>query len=122
MNLGALDAALRAFFTELDPRLARSTTAMTFSEFGRKAHANGSRGTDHGTASALFLVGEQVNGGFHGSHPSLDDLDQWDDLAFTVDFRSVYATVLGTWLGADARSILNGSFGALPLFATGPVQ
>ena len=122
MNLAALDAALRAFFAELNPGLARSTIAMTFSEFGRKAHANGSRGTDHGTASPLLVVGEQVNGGFHGSHPSLDNLDQWDDLAFTVDFRSVYATVLGSWLGADAGGILNGSFGALPLFATGPMK
>jgi uncharacterized protein (DUF1501 family) len=122
MNLAALDTALRAFFTELDPGLARSTVAMTFSEFGRKAHANGSRGTDHGTASPLLVVGEQVNGGFHGAHPSLDNLDQWDDLGFTVDFRSVYATVLSGWLGADADSILNGSFGALPLFATGPMR
>ena len=122
MNLGALDAALRAFFTELDPGLARSTIAMTFSEFGRKVHANGSRGTDHGTASALFVVGEQVNGGFHGNHPSLDNLDQWDDLAFTVGFRSVYATGLSGWLGADDTTILNGTFGALPLFATGPMS
>jgi uncharacterized protein (DUF1501 family) len=121
-NLANLDGALRAFFGELSPALAHRTTAMTFSEFGRKAHANGSRGTDHGTASSMLLVGERVNGGFHGTHPSLDNLDQWDDLAFTMDFRSVYATVLGTWLGADPKAVLGSNFGALPLFSIGPMQ
>ena len=48
---------------------------MTFSEFGRRVHENGSRGTDHGAASCLFVAGPSVQGGVVGKHPSLADLD-----------------------------------------------
>ncbi len=62
---------------------------MTFSEFGRRVKENGSRGTDHGAASCLFVAGPSVNGGVVGKHPSLADLDD-DDLKFHTDFRRVY--------------------------------
>ena len=59
---------------------------MTFSEFGRRVQENGSRGTDHGAASCLFVAGPSVKGGVVGKHPSLADLDA-DDLKFHTDFR-----------------------------------
>jgi uncharacterized protein (DUF1501 family) len=78
---------------------------MTFSEFGRRVQENGSKGTDHGAASCLFVAGPSVKGGVVGKHPSLSDLDA-DDLKFHTDFRRVYATLLDGWLGCDSKAVL----------------
>jgi len=78
---------------------------MTFSEFGRRVQENGSRGTDHGAASCLFVAGPSVKGGVVGKHPSLADLDA-DDLKFHTDFRRVYATQLDGWLSCDSKAVL----------------
>ncbi len=85
---------------------------MTFSEFGRTVTENGRRGTDHGAAAPLFLLGGKVKNGLLGQHPSLDDLDQ-DALKHHTDYRSVYATVLGDWLGYDCQAILGERFPSL---------
>jgi uncharacterized protein (DUF1501 family) len=82
---------------------------MTFSEFGRRVLENGSRGTDHGAASCLFVAGPSVNGGVIGKHPSLADLDA-GDLKFHTDFRSVYATQLDGWLGCDSKAVLGANW------------
>jgi uncharacterized protein (DUF1501 family) len=82
---------------------------VLYSEFGRRVAANGSQGTDHGTAGNIFVAGATVNGGMYGDQPSLTDLSM-DDLKYNVDFRSVYATVLEGPLGADAEQVLGGSF------------
>ena len=82
---------------------------MTFSEFGRRVPENGSRGTDHGAASCLFVAGPSVKGGVVGKHPSLADLDA-DDLKFHTDFRRLYATLLDGWLGCDSKAVLGGNW------------
>ena len=51
-----------------------------------------------------------MKGGIYGSQPSLTDLDAAGNLKFTVDFRSVYATVLDRWLGSDSQAVLGGPF------------
>lgn len=84
----------------------RRVRLMTFSEFGRRVRENGSRGTDHGAASCLFVAGPSVKGGVVGKHPSLSNLD--DDLRFHTDFRRVYATLLDGWLGCDSTAVLGG--------------
>jgi uncharacterized protein (DUF1501 family) len=89
---------------------------MTFSEFGRRVAENGSRGTDHGTAAPVFVMGGGVKGGVYGAHPSLDALDN-GNLTFTTDFRSVYATVLEKWLKRPASGIVGSGFDQLPLLA-----
>jgi uncharacterized protein (DUF1501 family) len=86
---------------------------MTFSEFGRRVQENGSRGTDHGAASCLFVVGPSVKGGVVGKHPSLADLDA-GDLRFHTDFRRVYATMLDTWLGCDSKTVLGAKWDHVP--------
>ncbi len=78
---------------------------MTFSEFGRRVYENGSRGTDHGAASCLFVAGPSVKGGVVGKHPTLQDLDV-GDLKFHTDFRRLYATLLDGWLGCDSKAVL----------------
>ena len=65
-----------------------------------RVHENGSAGTDHGTAEPLFVLGGAVQGGLHGSYPSLATLDR-GDLVHTTDFRSVYASIIQSWLGAN---------------------
>ena len=76
-----------------------------YSEFGRRVAANASNGTDHGTASNIFVVGHSVKGGLYGEQPSLTDLDQ-GDLKYNVDFRSIYATLLEQTLGSEADQVL----------------
>ncbi len=113
--LTQLGDALKAFVDDLKAsgHLDR-VVIMTFSEFGRRVEENASTGTDHGTAAPLFVLGSRVQPGLAGSHPSLERLDR-GDLAFTTDFRSVYAAILKDWLAADAGKILGAPFPPLPI-------
>ena len=88
---------------------------MTCAEFGRCARENESRGTDHGTAAPHFVMGGRVNGGLLGAAPLLKELDANGNLPMNVDFRQIYATVLGRWWGMDAGPILGARFETLPL-------
>ena len=88
---------------------AERVVTLVFSEFGRRVKQNGSGGTDHGTAAPVFVIGAGVKPGVVGRHPSLVDLDQ-GDLKFGVDFRSVYASLLGDWMKAPSDQILRGQF------------
>ncbi len=114
-----LSDALTSFINDLKAQgnLDR-TLVMTFSEFGRRVAENASGGTDHGTAAPMFLMGGSIRPGLLGVEPSLSPahLDH-GDLRFTVDFRTVYASVLKDWLHTDAQAILNGRFKTLPILA-----
>lgn len=70
----------------------------TYSEFGRRPAENGSAGTDHGTAAPHLLLGGRVQGGLYGAQPSLAQL-QDGDLRHTVDYRSLYNTIIANWWG-----------------------
>ncbi|GAB3869355.1 DUF1501 domain-containing protein [Dactylosporangium cerinum] len=104
--LKRLDEALTGFAERMAKTEAgRRVVVAVYSEFGRRVAANGSDGTDHGTASNMFLLGSPVRGGLYGEQPSLSDLDN-GDLKFTTDFRSVYATLLRDVLDADPQQVL----------------
>lgn len=110
--------AVRGFMEDVK-RIGRANdvAVMMFTEFGRRVEENGSLGTDHGTATPMFIVGKGVKGGFHGRHPSLTDLDD-GNMKMTMDFRRVYATMIREWLGyQDASAILKGRFETLGVFA-----
>lgn len=109
--LGQLDSSLKSFFADLKEQgNDKRVVLMTFSEFGRRVSENASAGTDHGKASCLFLAGPGIKGGLHGSHPSLTDLSE-GDTKHTVDFRSVYGTVLTDWLKApNLKPILGANY------------
>ena len=83
---------------------------LLFTEFGRRVQENGS-GTDHGSGSVAFVMGDAVKGGLYGEYPSLepDKLDE-GDLRWNNDFRSTYSTLLDKWMGLDDKAILKGSF------------
>jgi uncharacterized protein (DUF1501 family) len=95
---------------------ADRVVVMAFSEFGRRVPENANLGTDHGSANVMLLAGEPVNGGHYGEAPSLTELVDGDNLAYTTDFRQVYATVTQDWLGADSEQVLHGKFETLPVF------
>lgn len=115
--LGEFSDAVKAFYDDLSAHgdQARVLT-MTFSEFGRRIEENASRGTDHGEASPLFLIGGGVHGGIYGTYPDLGNTSI-GNVRYATDFRSVYATVLERWLGRPSSSVLGGSFETLPILA-----
>src|SRR5262245_10184918 len=93
------------------------TLVMTFSEFGRRVAENGSKGTDHGSGSCLFVVGPGVKAGPVGRHPSLTDLTD-GDLKYHTDFRRVYATLLEGWLKVDSKMVLGEKFETMGFIKT----
>ena len=100
------------FYQDLrDHNRGKEVLLFMFSEFGRRARDNGG-GTDHGTSGHCWVIGDQVKGGLYGEHPSLkpEDLEDGGDLLHTVDFRSVYATILEEWLGLDSKPIVGGAY------------
>lgn len=111
--LAEFSNATKAFYDDLAAHGDdKRTLTMTFSEFGRRVAENASRGTDHGEAAPVFMIGGAVKGGLYGTHPSLDALDN-GDVTYTTDFRSIYATVIEKWFGRPAQGIVAGTFPTL---------
>ena len=116
--LEQLSASLTAFTRDLQrDKLLDRVILMTYSEFGRTLHENGRRGTGHGAAQPVFVVGGKVKGGLVGAHPSLADLDQ-DAQKVHTDFRRIYATMLDRWLGLDSRAILGNTYAPVDFLHT----
>jgi uncharacterized protein (DUF1501 family) len=115
--LAQFSNAVAAFYEDLAAHgNDRRVLTLTFSEFGRRIEENGSRGTDHGEASPLFLIGGGVKGGLYGMLPDLGATNM-GNVRYTIDFRRVYATVLERWLGRPSALVLNGSFEQIPALA-----
>lgn len=112
--IGDLNDAVFAFQQDLAQQgQEQRVLTFTFSEFSRNIKENGSLGTDHGHAGAMFLFGGKVKPGLQAAYPSLEDIHQVRNgaLKHNMDFRSVYSTVLENWLGIPAEPAL----GAYPL-------
>jgi len=100
--------SIAAFALDMGERMS-DIVIMTMSEFGRTAKENGNRGTDHGHAGSMFVVGGPVKGKkVYGKWPGLDrgQLYEGRDLALTTDFRTVFAEVAGAHLGANKLSAI----------------
>lgn len=106
------DAVAGFMDTLKEDQLQDRVLMMTFSEFGRRVQENASGGTDHGEAAPMMLIGSKVRPGVHEKHPDLSKLHR-GDLAFTTDFRKVYATVLREWLKIKPDAVLGGNVGSL---------
>jgi len=107
----AVTEALDAFMTDLRQHdQADNVTVLMFSEFGRRVRDNGS-GTDHGAAGVTFVLGDKVKGGHYGEYPSLkaEHLVQ-GDLSPSMDFRSIYSTILDKWMHMNPAPIVNGTY------------
>ena len=93
--------SLAAFWTDLG-NLGEDTVVVTMSEFGRTARENGNRGTDHGHANVMFVLGGPVKGGkVYGRWPGLDQSQLYEgrDLALTTDFRQVLGESVARHMG-----------------------
>ncbi|WP_395077830.1 DUF1501 domain-containing protein [Flavobacterium sp.] len=103
-KLSELNDALFSFYTDLkNAKMLQNVTIVVFSEFGRRAKDNG-RGTDHGTAAPMFIIGGNNKGRIIGDNPNLSNLEN-GDLKHQIDFRSVYASLLQSKLNFDYSKI-----------------
>jgi uncharacterized protein (DUF1501 family) len=108
--------SITAFYRDMAARGQRDRVLIvTFSEFGRRGHENGSLGTDHGSGAPMLLVGGRVRSGLVGTHPALTNLQQ-GNLPHAIDFRQVYATILDQWLGVPSRQVLGQAYEAVEIF------
>lgn len=107
--------AMEVFVRDLEQKdTFKDTLILTFSEFGRRVQQNAGNGTDHGAANNVFIIGKNLKKqGFYNEAPNLIDLDKNGDIKYAVDFRSIYATILDTWLEVDDATILNKSYSKL---------
>jgi uncharacterized protein (DUF1501 family) len=106
-RLRGLDAALDGLSSGLGPEW-KNTVVVVATEFGRTARINGTKGTDHGTAStALVLGGGLKHGGIIGDWPTLQQAKLFEnrDTAPTVDMRALFKGVLAEQLGVDRRAL-----------------
>ncbi|HZX74812.1 MAG TPA: DUF1501 domain-containing protein [Cyclobacteriaceae bacterium] len=107
-NVNDLSNSIAAFWKDVEV-FQDDVTLMTMTEFGRTVKQNGTRGTDHGRASCMFILGNDVNGGMvHGSMQPLapENLEDNRDLAVTTDFRSIFSEVADAHLKIQNDSIL----------------
>jgi uncharacterized protein (DUF1501 family) len=103
-KLTELNDAVYSFYEDLKKsQQLQNVTIVVFSEFGRRVKDNG-RGTDHGTAAPMFIIGGNNRGKIIGRNPNLSDLDN-GDLKHEIDFRSVYASILKNKLDFDPSKI-----------------
>lgn len=111
-----LDQSLHAFLSDLEASSrGREVVVLAFSEFGRRFHENESKGTDHGAAGPMLVIGPRVRGGLHGRHPSLTEVDADDNLIHTTDFRRVYAAVIERHFGVAPERVLGAPIEPLDL-------
>ena len=119
-TLTRLSEAIAAFQKDIELLgVADKVVLMTFSEFGRRVEENGSKGTDHGTAAPLFVIGKSVAGGIIGGNPNLGQLDRNGDLLHQYDYRQIYATIMEDHLDLNetkTKEILFSNYNKLPLF------
>ena len=102
-----LSQSIRAFYSDInESHMKGKVMSVTISEFGRRLKENASKGTDHGTASPMFIFGgKAAHNGFTGSHPDLTQLDQNGNLIPTTDFRDVYGMILDEWFGMNSKDV-----------------
>jgi uncharacterized protein (DUF1501 family) len=118
--MATLNDGLAAFCRDLENHgLLRDTLVLQFSEFGRRINENSSSGTDHGAAGLMMAIGGTVRGGLYGTAARLNPVpdnpgleNNGGDVRHETDFRSVYARVIESWLGADPNVILGADFRA----------
>jgi len=113
-----LNDGLPPFTTTEKPGLLSQSLLLSFSEFGRRISENGSRGTDHGSASVMLANGRQrprrsvrhraVARPPIRRNPTLEN--NTADVKYETDFRSAYAKVIDNWLGGDSVGVLGGIF------------
>jgi len=105
-----LSTSLQQFYTYLkQKKLSQNVVIVTISDFGRTPSANLSLGTDHGSASVAFALGDMVKGGVYGDYPSLKTFDATGNLAVNVDFRNMLSDIIQA-MGGNATTVLGKTY------------
>jgi len=115
-NLRNFSDSIAAFARDLGSRMS-DVVLVTMSEFGRTVRENGNRGTDHGHANFMLVLGGGVKGGkVYGKWPGLDSSHLYEnrDLAVTTDFRDVFGELLTKQLGVASLKTVFPSYDAAP--------
>jgi len=116
-NLRNFSDAIAAFTRDLGSRMG-DVVLVTMSEFGRTVRENGNRGTDHGHANVMLLLGGGVKGGkVHGKWPGLSSQQLYEnrDLAITTDFRDIFAELLTKQLAVPSLKSVFPGYSPKPL-------
>jgi uncharacterized protein (DUF1501 family) len=107
-----MSGAVKAFYDDLNQlEIDEKVLSLTFTEFGRRAKSNDSYGTDHGTATPVFVFGTQLNNGIYGVNPSLlpKDLDNYN-LKYNIDYRQIYTSIIQDWFEGDDQALIDTGF------------
>jgi len=115
--LDVFSTGINTFINDLKNTGAlKETIVLVFSEFGRRLNENAAKGTDHGAANLVFLIGDQLKiKGIYNQPANLVDLDENGDIKYKVDFRDIYASLLKEWLATEPSKILNGKYKTLDI-------
>ncbi|MEA3460976.1 MAG: DUF1501 domain-containing protein, partial [Bacteroidota bacterium] len=121
-----MSGAVKAFYDDLNQlEIDEKVLSLTFTEFGRRAKSNDSYGTDHGTATPVFVFGTQLNNGIYGVNPSLkpEDLHNYN-LVYNIDYRQIYTSIIQDWFEGDDQALIDTGFSdwvdtRLPIVDTG---
>lgn len=107
-----MSTAVQDFYSDLKHLgIDQKVLSMTFTEFGRRAYSNESYGTDHGTATPVFVFGTMLNSGIYGENPGLgeDDLHR-GNLVYNIDYRQIYTSVIQDWFEGDNEALVETGF------------
>jgi uncharacterized protein (DUF1501 family) len=107
-----LSGAVKAFYDDLNQLgIDDRVLSLTFTEFGRRARSNDSYGTDHGTATPVFVFGTQLNSGIYGVNPGLspEELHNYN-LVYNIDYRQIYTSVIQDWFEGDDQALIDTGF------------
>ena len=116
-NLKDFSDSIAAFWADLSA-YQDEVTLLTMTEFGRTVHQNGTGGTDHGRASCLWVLGNDVQGGkvYQQMKPlNKENLEDGRDVPVTTDFRSVFSAVVGNHLSISQPEQLFPGFNGTPV-------
>jgi len=120
-----MSTAIQDFYTDLKNRgIEERVLSLTFTEFGRRAYSNDSFGTDHGTATPVFVFGTKLNSGIYGVNPGLKEEDlHRGNLIYNIDYRQIYTSVIQDWFEGDNEALIQTGFNEwvntkLPIVAT----
>jgi hypothetical protein len=109
-----LSGAVKAFYDDLaNLEIDEKVLSLTFTEFGRRAKSNDSYGTDHGTATPVFVFGTQLNNGIYGVNPALDAATMAanrNNLLYNIDYRQIYTSVIQDWFEGDNDALVQTGF------------
>ncbi len=124
-----MSTAVQDFYSDLNNLgIDQRVLSVTFTEFGRRAYSNESYGTDHGTATPVFVFGTKLNNGIYGENPGLGEGDLHNgNLVYNIDYRQIYTSIIQDWFEGDDQALIDTGFAdwvddKIPLISTSGIS